>query len=175
MGPDLRDYWGGGGYTFFYKEIRTPKTAPINISTNLQLKKVGSGVGKNPLVAVEMRVSATNPSSRKVYLLPNAWIVRGYKVAYRESENSESFSKLAKTTLNARDGGYLERHSSVDASSALAVGELFTDKWLNQNETVARTIVLHIPPKSVRRNRCGDLYAFRRGHEAVRVRVLDRK
>jgi hypothetical protein len=66
-----------GIYTFVYKEITLPKSAPVNVSMDLQLKKIGTSVDKReqevPFVAVEMKVRATNPTSRSIYLLPSTW------------------------------------------------------------------------------------------------------
>ena len=72
-----------GVYTFIYKEIVLPKSAPVNISVNLELKTIGPSnpqetEAKKQLIAVEMKVSATNPSPREVYLLPSIWFAYGY-------------------------------------------------------------------------------------------------
>jgi hypothetical protein len=49
-----------GVYTFFEKEVFIPKSAPVNISINLQLKKVGTGsASQASLAAVEMNVMRT--------------------------------------------------------------------------------------------------------------------
>lgn len=133
-----------GGYTFVYKEIKVPQSAPINITMNLQLKKVGTGNVKKPLVAVEMHVSATNPSSRKVYLLPGAWIVYGFKIAPAD-ENPDSLNKRAGALMSAQEGEYVLRHAEVVASAVVAAGSLFPDQVLNPSETLTRTIIFYVP------------------------------
>ena len=136
---------GWGVWTFIYKEIRVPKSAPINITMNLQLKKVGVETSKESFVAVEMRISATNPSTRRVYLLPNMWRVYGYKLTHQDSIDEGKFSELAATTLNAHEGRYVERFASLELPTMLAAGELFTDTWLNPNEAVSRILIFHVP------------------------------
>jgi hypothetical protein len=130
-------------WTFNFKEVRAPKNAPVNITLTLQLKKGGLNVDKN-LVAVEMQITATNPSSRRIYLLPSAWHVRGLKLNPRDAEEMESFSKHAIAKLSQR--GALERYSTLEDSMILAAGTLFSDEGLNPGETVSRTIVFHVPP-----------------------------
>src|SRR5437763_12580581 len=89
---------GWGIWTFIYKEIKVPKSAPVNISLNLQLKKVETNPSRQGLTAVEMKISATNPSSREIYLLPNAWVAYGGHI---NSENpaADQFETAANKTL----------------------------------------------------------------------------
>src|SRR6266404_5182874 len=87
-----------GVYTFFEKEVFIPKSAPVNISVNLQLKKVATGSGNQAgLTAVEMNVSATNPSTREIHLLPSAWSARGVRIKAAERDETD----LANATAEA--------------------------------------------------------------------------
>ncbi len=135
-------------YTFGYKEIMVPKSVPVNITLNLQLKKIGTGSGKRPLLPIEMRTTATNPSSRTVYLLSSAWIARAYKLVSPHDGNAASFNKLAADSLKSHEGNFVERHSLVESSSVVvvAVGSLFPDETLKPGETLARTVIFHVPP-----------------------------
>lgn len=133
-----------GIYTFGYKEILVPQSAPVNISMNLQLQKVAiSNKKENKLIAVEMKVSATNPSSRVVKLLPSVWFAYGKEVV-PVSENT-SFSKKLFTTLNTRNEGFIQKHAESKFASVVAAGNLFQDDFLQPKETRARTIIFHIP------------------------------
>lgn len=140
-----------GAYTFIYKEIMLPKAVPVNVSVDLQLKKIGrpnSQVqqGENKaLIAVEMAVSATNPSSREVYLLPSVWIAHGYKVNAL-SEN-KGFAKQATLVLDSQDKSQLEKHASTAgiADGPVAIGRLFPDNSLKPNEKVAQKLLFHVP------------------------------
>ena len=134
-----------GVYTFIYKEIKVPKSAPINISMNMQLKKAGGTSTVGSLLAVEMRVSATNLSPRKVYLLSSFWHVMGYKVTPKEPESDDSFLKGTISLMNARLGQYDLKHTATSPGNIVAAGSLFRDKWLNPNETIMRTIVFYVP------------------------------
>lgn len=134
-----------GAYTFVYKEIRVPKSAPVNISINLQLKKLGTANPKKALVAVEMRVSASNPSSRRTYLLQNKWMVWGYRANTKKPEDPATFYDRTATQMNAQLGNSSERHTRWSTRSVVAGGSLFSDTWLSPNETLTKTIIFCVP------------------------------
>jgi hypothetical protein len=63
-----------GVYTFIFKEIWIPESAPVNVTVDLQLNKLGVSnstdkSGSKQLMAVQMKLSAAN-SNR----LPNALV-----------------------------------------------------------------------------------------------------
>jgi hypothetical protein len=139
-----------GAYTFIYKEIMLPKSTPVNISVNLQLKKIGTPASqaqarKNALIAVEMQVAAINPSAREVFLLPSAWVVYGVKVVDTFREGN-TFAKEAVSSLNSREGIYVEKYATSTTTSVVAIGNLFRDEVLKPNEKATRTLVFHVPP-----------------------------
>jgi hypothetical protein len=132
-----------GGWTFVYKEIVVPKSAPVNVTVDLELKKIGGaqpGVNKKKLIPVQLKVSAKNPSSREIYLLPSVWMASGVKVTSKEhalddvpvvtSHNEESFS---------------QRHAEVTESVIVATGGLVEDDSLKPNEVTARTFIFYVP------------------------------
>jgi len=132
-----------GTWTFVYKEIVVPKSAPVNVTVDLELKKIAGGqpgANKKKLIPVELRVSAKNPSSREIYLLPSVWMAYGVKVASNEhalgdvpavtSHNEESFS---------------QRHADVAESVIVAFGGLVEDDSLKPNEVTARTFIFYVP------------------------------
>jgi hypothetical protein len=134
-----------GVYTFIYKEISVPKSAPVNVTVNLQLKKIGVGVTKEGITAVELKAAATNPSTREIHLLPSAWIAYGSTVTPAESEETrfvQSANAVYKdiTTINT-----IQRHVTRGPSVMVAGGHLFPDSLLRPGETTARTIVFHVP------------------------------
>ncbi len=145
IGIILAGFWAA--YTFGYKEFWLPKSVPINISLTLQLKKIQTGSGIHPLIPIEMRISATNPSSRTTYLMPSAWIAWGVKMNSPHHGSSVSFDKLAVASLlNSRTVEHVERHSLPGSFSVVAVGGLFADVVLRPGETLARTVIFHVPP-----------------------------
>jgi hypothetical protein len=133
-----------GVYTFVYKEFTLPKSAPVNISLNLQLKKLESDSIKGDLNAIEAKLSATNPSSREVHLLPSAWIAYGIKIAPSDISPAEFAAKAA---LDLRDSAVrgIHKHVKRESTSVVAVGRLFGDTMLKPSETMTRTIVLYVP------------------------------
>ena len=102
-----------GAYTFIYKEIVLPKAAPVNVTVDLLLKKIGPPnsplqKGENgALIAIEMDVSAANPSSRSVNLFPSVWFAHGYKV--RSIPENKDFNNQVISTLNSQDLGQIEK------------------------------------------------------------------
>jgi hypothetical protein len=134
-----------GVYTFVYKEIKVPRSAPVNITVNLQLKKVGTGVTKGNLTAVELKCSAANPSSRQIFLLPSVWVAYGKRIAAKNADAAE-FAKEASAVL--KDSTSLapaNRHITVANTSVVAIGRLFPDTVLKPGETSGRTIVFYVP------------------------------
>src|SRR6266513_4802955 len=87
-----------GVYTFVHKEITAPRAAPVNISLDLQLKKLGANEPNKELVAVELKASATNPSTREIHLLPNLWTAYGINVVAAKPNDSD-FRKLLVSSL----------------------------------------------------------------------------
>jgi hypothetical protein len=139
-------------YTFIYKEIMLPKAAPVNVTVDLQLKKLErpnpqQQQGENKeLIAIEMAVSATNPSSREVYLFPSIWIAYGNKVkALRENPK---FAEQVNSTLASPGVSQIEKHATTYTISPdpIAIGRLVPDTVLKPNERAARRIVFHVPP-----------------------------
>jgi hypothetical protein len=137
---------GWGAYTFIYKEITIPRSAPINISINLDLKKVNSNDQLHPpsMISVEMQVSLKNPSSRKVDLLPSVWVAYGYSIGETEAVSNDSFATIATSTLK-KNIGCIERGYANIAGDILSTGRLFQDDRLKPNETITRSQILHIP------------------------------
>jgi hypothetical protein len=137
-----------GVYTFVHKEILLPRSAPVNITMDLELSKVGtnghvSTSKADNLVAVEMVISAENPSSREVYLLPSAWVAYGYRVTTADGHSMpENGTTIAS---DASRNYYLERHSALADRAMVATGGLFSDEFLKPKERIERTIMFHVP------------------------------
>jgi len=135
-----------GVYTFIHKEITTPKSAPVNISINLQLKKVGTGSSaKANLTAVQLDVSATNPSSREIQLFPSAWIARGIHVTAANTNETDLAKATNAALQNPTEIYTVGRHATEGIGSLVAAGLLFVDQSLKPNEKIARTIIFYVP------------------------------
>jgi hypothetical protein len=143
LGIVLAAAWGI--YTFVYMQIIVPKSAPVNITMDLGLKKIGGGKPnqKDPtkrLVPVEMKVSARNPSTREIYLQPSVWMAIGVKVTSRIALDHEQ--PINKENEQIFD----QRYASLRDSTVLAFGGLLEDTTLKPNEVSARTFIFYVPP-----------------------------
>lgn len=92
------------------------------------------------MIAVEMQASASNPSPRRVYLLPNYWVVYGIRIrpGANETFNEQAYDKIADFAI--------EKHNERTSDDVIAIGIMFTDSVLNPGEKIVRKLVLHVPP-----------------------------
>lgn len=150
IGIVIASIWGV--YTFLLKEIFLPRSAPVNITIDLQLKKIDRSTShrlltsdSKKLTAIEMVVSATNPSSRAVTLFPSIWIAHGLNVEPRQ--DASKFAQEVTASINENYISQIERHATVYTSpvTPIAVGRLFPDSTLKPNEKTMRRIVFHVP------------------------------
>ncbi|MFS6827268.1 hypothetical protein [Cyanobium sp. ATX-6F1] len=100
-----------------------------------------------------VQVSATNPSSRKLYLLSNYWQLFG--IHRRPVQGKDSFITRGDLALRAIELEHAERGVSKELGPTLAVGRLFDDDTINPGETIKRSMLVRIPP----------------GYEAVQMNV----
>jgi hypothetical protein len=154
IGVVIAAIWGV--YTFAFKEMIQPNSAPVNITMNLQFKKLISPSSKivssdEDLIAVEMMAIANNPSSREIYLLPSVWVAWGNKI---EKSTGDNFDKLVNEALKAPEGNkmtekyaWISKPSSSANTDTVASGRLFGDTVLKPNETITRRIVFHVPER----------------------------
>jgi len=148
IGSIIISFWGV--YTFYYEKVWLPQSAPVNISINFTLKKAGMNYinddrRRTKLIAIEMKVSATNPSSRQIYLFPSAFIVHGCKVRSSSLKNSDFFKGICDISICSDSNIYEIRHSDISGSSVVAIGNLIDDKELRPGELVTKTFIFHIP------------------------------
>lgn len=135
-------------WNFWFKEILQPRQVPVNISLNLEMQKVALGApapGATPLMAIELSIKATNPSSRVVYLLTSAWMARGYHVQAVPARGD--FFALAGASIAANKIRPVEKYASQSNSETVAAGRLFEDDELKPGETITRRIVFHLPSR----------------------------
>jgi hypothetical protein len=141
-------------YVFYYKDILRPKSAPLNITMTLELQKIdkkntaNSSDNTNALSAVQINVSATNPSSRTVYLLPDLCIVRAQGITKSPDMNDEEFNyKSISDKLNQPDASPFraERYVSADNWSLIAVRNLFSDEVIRPQEQIRSSIIFYLP------------------------------
>lgn len=132
-------------YAFYYEKVLLPKLAPINISTELSLKKGGTNIptmatnGKK-YEAIEMKITAHNPSSRIVYLYPNKFIAYGFKVIPRDLNIPKQIPDQQENICNI-----LTKHYTLSQSSIIAIGDFILDVSLKPGEKVGRDLIFLVP------------------------------
>jgi hypothetical protein len=136
-------------YTFIYKEFTVPQSAPVNVSINLKLQKTGVYIpdkkNEKGLAAIEILVSAKNPSSITTHLLPSVFIVYGYKIFDPAASLKDDIIVLNK------ESKYKMKHCALSEPTIIASGKLIDDKELKENdqlkpgELVTRTFVFYVP------------------------------
>ena len=142
--PGDRGRCGLGAWTFIYKEIVVPKSAPVNVTVDLELKKISAGAGgenKKKLIPVQFRVSAKNPSTREIYLLPSVWMATGTKISPGDNDIGD-----VPAITSSNEQTVAQRHAAVNENVIIAFGGLVEDDSLKPNEVTTRTFILYVPP-----------------------------
>lgn len=139
-----------GVFVFWDQNVAAPARAPINLSTQLTLRPAGLGSqtpGGGQLLAVELEVTATNPSSRTVYILNNYWLATGVKVRPLASGGPqvEQWSRDATAAVQQHVPTPSGPHYTLADQQVVQWGSLFPDKVLGPNESVSRTYVFFVP------------------------------
>jgi uncharacterized membrane protein YeaQ/YmgE (transglycosylase-associated protein family) len=134
-------------YQFWYKEVSTPQKSPVNVTTGVAINEAGSrdisASGKS-LEAIEVTVSATNPSSRNVYLLRNCWTAHAHQVQIHN--DSEDWFFLANTELESpRKKNSIMTHYEVMSDVLVGAGYVFEQEILRPGESISRSFVFYLP------------------------------
>jgi hypothetical protein len=134
-----------GVYTFVYLEIAKPAAAPINLSTQISVREAGRSPTQpeeQGLLAIELEVTASNPSTRTVYLLSNYWRATGVKVAPR----ADGFDWVAAANqhIDSRTPGAAGEHYRLFSGTLVASGSVMPDTELKPNESVSRSYVFYV-------------------------------
>ena len=137
-------------YSFIYKEIIVPKSAPINISLNLSLQKSGTSDDrgakfKKPIDAILLKIGAKNPSSRSVCLLPSYFIAYGYKMSDNHLSDERFVKGAGDNPMVYKEGVFLTKHLTVAKTSVVALGNLIEDEVLKPNEQVENSYIFYTP------------------------------
>ena len=134
-------------FTYYYKEHVVPKSAPINISLNLELKKIPimDNQKQRRLYVIELNAVAKNPSSRDVMLLPSAFIVYGYKVTDIKLTTNDFTEKCDSVFKEPYSMACIMKNVQNEFVSVIASGGLYNDKVLEPNEQIERSMILHVP------------------------------
>lgn len=138
---------GLGAWEFAFKEILTPASAPINITTEVKVKEAGfrgkgSGSSQDQFEAIELSVSAKNPSTRDVFLLKNCWHAQGLTIITRKENEiwTDGVTREIARNMPTNEGAYY----TLDKNPFVEAGEIFTDVVLHPNEVISASTVFYV-------------------------------
>jgi hypothetical protein len=136
-----------GVYTFIYKDILVPSWAPASLLIEVKPRQEGfetkPGAERAGPSRLRLRVIATNPSSRTLYLLPSVW----WATAMQRTETGpgRSFETEANAVLRAPSVLQAERGQELVNTGVVATGRLFIDDQILPGETVSRDLSIPLP------------------------------
>ena len=149
-----------GVYTFIWKDILVPSWAPASLVIEVKSRQEGPAArpeagGKGP-ARLRLRVIATNPSSRTLYLLPNVWwasVIEDKNKNKNKNKNKEkgkqampiSFESMANAVLRQPSVRQAERGRAEDSYEIFATGHLFIDDQILPGETLSRDLSITLP------------------------------
>ncbi len=137
----LASLWGI--YTFIWQDILVPSWQPAHINLSIAATPATARAAKDGATEVILKVSAENPSNRKLYLLANGWQIQE---SFRRQSREPDFQSSADAALRGAALIHVERGSNREVGSTLAIGRLFDDEFIQPGETLNRTILVSIPP-----------------------------
>lgn len=137
-----------GFWQFYLKEVWWPAAA-INLTTEVTIKQVGFSVRSKAetknLAAIELVITARNPSSSTIYLCSNYWIAWGITVSEPKQQKGNDWIDRMTTIINSDSEEITGKHYEVDEVIAIAGGQAFGDTALRPNEKISATYVFYIP------------------------------
>ena len=138
-----------GGYTFLWKEILVPSWAPATLVIEVKPREAGFetklGAGGTDPSRLRLRVIATNPSTRTLYLLPSVWWATGMQ--RMETGEGQSFESAANAVLRDVPAVQAERGQTLVSTGVVATGRLFSDDQILPGETVNRDLSIPLPKR----------------------------
>jgi hypothetical protein len=136
-----------GMWQFIFKEVWAPAGAPINLTMEVSAKQVGfRGSSNEQFEAIELAVSARNPSTPDVFLLSNCWYAEGIAVvAHKEGKADWASSVTKRIDDNEPSTGGL--HYQWDKTRIVGGGEVFPTfgAVLHPMESIATSLVFYLP------------------------------
>ena len=136
-----------GGYTFLWKEVLVPSWAPATLVIEVKPRQEGfetkPGAGDTGPPRLRLRVIATNPSTRTLYLLPSVWWATGLQRT--ETGPGHSFESAANAVLRDVPALQAERGQELVSTGVVATGHLIIDDQILPGETVSRDLSIALP------------------------------
>lgn len=136
-----------GMYTFIWRDILVPSWAPASLVIELKPRQDGPDAarteGGRGTTRLRLRVIATNPSTRTLYLLPNVWWASTMQRS--ATGPGQSFESAANAVLRDPSVLQAERGQEVISTGLLATGRLFIDDQILPGETLSRDLSFAVP------------------------------
>jgi hypothetical protein len=100
-----------GFWQFYLKEVLWPAAA-INLTTEVTIKE--AGISTNPkaknLEAIQVVITAQNPSSSTIYLCTNYWLAYGLTIGAPKQEKGEDWTEDLSRVINSKSGQLSGKH-----------------------------------------------------------------
>ncbi len=130
-------------YTFYWQAVLVPGWAPAHLNLEVTLTPVPDRQASAEGREMTLTFRAINPSSRKLYLLRNFWMLSGLRrlpisddVGFLQRADSD----LENDLLAQAEHGVLAKPTPIQA-----VGSIFSDDVIQPNESISRSVVVHLP------------------------------
>jgi len=137
-----------GLWQFWLKEVKWPAQAPVNLTAEISVKDAGDGAisraaenADHGLQAIELEVTARNPSTRPIFLLNNLWVAYGVKI----DPAKPNWREAMEDRLNGDHRIVGGEHYATTPPVPVGVGNAFGDTGLQPNEKVVRSYIFYVP------------------------------
>ena len=136
-----------GFWQFYLKEVWWPAAA-INLTTEVAIKEVGLNARPETeakdLEAIELVITARNPSSSAVYLCSNFWLAIGETIGGSKQEKDENWIEDMTKAINSDAWSRYGKHYVPKEGVLVAGGQAFMDLGLRPNEKTSITHIFYI-------------------------------
>ncbi len=130
-------------YTFYWQAILVPGWAPAHVNLEVTLTPVQGRQATAEGREMTLTFRAINPSSRKLYLLRNFWMLAGLRrLALGDDAR---FLQRSDANLGSDPLAQAERGVLVEPTAIQAVGAIFSDDAIQPNEAISRSVVVRLP------------------------------
>ena len=138
-----------GFWQFYLKEIWWLASA-INLTTEVAVHEAGFGAAAvakaGNLEAIELVITARNPSSSTIYLRNNYWAAWGITIGPRRQagEQSEDWLSDATERINNKGVAAAGKYYQFEGVALVSAGPVFSDTALHANEKISATFVFYV-------------------------------
>ena len=130
-------------YTFYWQAVLVPGWAPAHVNLEVTLTPVADRQVTPDGREMTLTFRAINPSSRKLYLLRNLWMLQGLR---RHALPADAdFLRRADEALASDPLAQAEQGVHAEPMAIQATGAIFSDDVIQPNETISRSVVVRLP------------------------------